>query len=129
MWIYLSKIYSKLNKMFVIGRYPHFDGYSENYSPYDSSPFQTVPGSVCESGWGEMGGSGSHLHHPAFLHSREPLPMPPPSNESKALLQAAGYSGQDQIGKTLLPCNLDLLIYKALLFQNILFYRKKKPIL
>lgn len=81
----------------VAGRYPHFDSYSDNYPPYDSSPFQTVPGSVCEGGWGEMGGGGgTHLHHPAFLH-REPLP--PPTSESKALLQAAGYSGQDQLGE------------------------------
>lgn len=83
----------------IAGRYPHFDSYSDNYPPYDSSPFQTVPGSVCEGGWGEMGGGGgAHLHHPAFLH-REPLP--PPTSESKALLQAAGYSGQDQLGELL----------------------------
>lgn len=84
--------------MHVAGRYPHFDGYSDNYLPYDNSPFQTVPSS--ESGWAEMGSTGSHLHHPAFLHSRDPLA--PTSSDSKSLLHAAGYSGQDQLGGT--PC-------------------------
>lgn len=101
----------------IAGRYPHFDSYSDNYPPYDSSPFQTVPGSVCEGGWGEMGGGGgAHLHHPAFLH-REPLP--PPTSESKALLQAAGYSGQDQLGELLVFLEFfDTLIF-LLLFDSI----------
>lgn len=98
----------------ISGRYPHFDSYSDNYPPYDSSPFQTVPGSVCEGGWGEMGGGGgAHLHHPAFLH-REPLP--PPTSESKALLQAAGYSGQDQLGELLVYANFSLTHFFLLSF-------------
>ncbi|XP_046659039.1 ETS-like protein pointed isoform X3 [Homalodisca vitripennis] len=78
------------------GRYPPFDSYGDNYTPYDGSPFQTVPGSMGEGAWGEMGGGGS-LHHP-FLHPHSREPLPPPSSDSKALLQAAGYSGQDPLG-------------------------------
>lgn len=88
----------------LAGRYGHFDSYGDSspYGAYDNSPFQTVPGSMCEGGWGDMGGSSGHpaLHHPAFLHREPHHPSLPPSSggDSKALLQAAGYSGQDQLG-------------------------------
>ncbi|XP_054258312.1 ETS-like protein pointed isoform X2 [Macrosteles quadrilineatus] len=88
------------------GRYGPFEGYGDSspYPAYDNSPFQTVPGSMCEAGWGDMGNSSGHpaLHHPAFLHreshhSHTSLPLPS-GGDSKALLHAAGYSGQDQLG-------------------------------
>lgn len=91
----------------ISGRYSHhYDGYNENYSPYDGTPFQTVPSSVSESGWGsgDMAANAPHIPHPAFLHSASRDSVPPhsqhalsPNGDSKALLQPAmlaGYSGK-----------------------------------
>lgn len=102
-------LHTLYNLVLFIGRYTYYEGYSETYSsPYDSSPFQTVPSSTNEPGWGgssEMtSGVPPHIPHPAFLHSasREGLPphtqhTPSPNGDSKALLQPAmipGYSSK-----------------------------------
>lgn len=80
-------------------------------SPYDASPFQTVPNSSSD-GWGgsagndmAVGGGSTHMTHPAFLHSTSrdtlqahPYHSPAAANgDSKNLLQSAmlpGYSGK-----------------------------------
>ncbi|KAK7870963.1 hypothetical protein R5R35_012175 [Gryllus longicercus] len=91
------------------GRYPHHEAYSDAYSsPYDTSPFQTVPTSV-GGGGGDPWGAGPdlgpppHAHpHPAFLHAGAPgrgdaLPHAvTPNGDTKPVLQSPmlpGYSG------------------------------------
>nr|CAD7447525.1 unnamed protein product [Timema bartmani] len=79
------------------GRYPHHDGYSDGYSsPYESSPFQTVPSSVGESWVGGPGDLTSHPH-PAFMQGPPPRDgLGTANGDTKPALQAsmlAGYSG------------------------------------
>nr|CAD7256773.1 unnamed protein product [Timema shepardi] len=78
-------------------RYPHHDGYSDGYSsPYESSPFQTVPSSVGESWVGGPGDLTSHPH-PAFMQGPPPRDgLGTANGDTKPALQAsmlAGYSG------------------------------------
>jgi hypothetical protein len=93
----------------VTGRYSHHDAYTETYpSPYDSSPFQTVPNSAADH-WGsgpDMGQGGPHPH-PAFLHSgpgRDALGHAvTPNGDTKPALQSsmlAGYSGRWRLSHT-----------------------------
>lgn len=104
---------SQYNKTYTRpSRYTYYEGYSETYSsPYDNSPFQTVPSSTNEPGWGgssEMtSGVPPHIPHPAFLHAgnREGLPphtqhTPSPNGDSKALLQPPMIPGYSSGG----PC-------------------------
>nr|CAD7401972.1 unnamed protein product [Timema poppensis] len=83
-------------------RYPHHDGYSDGYSsPYESSPFQTVPSSVGESWVGGPGDLTSHPH-PAFMQGPPPRDgLGTANGDTKPALQAsmlAGYSGLDENG-------------------------------
>ena len=83
-------------------RYPHHDAYSDAYSsPYDSSPFQTVPNSAEHWGSGPDMGQGAPHPHPAFLHAgsgRDTLGHGvTPNGDTKPVLQSsmlAGYSGK-----------------------------------
>ncbi|XP_069681737.1 protein C-ets-1 isoform X3 [Periplaneta americana] len=96
-----SKYQAHYVKNYPRGRYPHHDAYSDTYSsPYDSSPFQTVPNSTDHWGSGPDMGQGGPHPHPAFLHSgpgRDTLSHAvTPNGDTKPVLQSsmlAGYSG------------------------------------
>ncbi|CAD6207058.1 GSCOCG00012698001-RA-CDS, partial [Cotesia congregata] len=99
-------------KNYPRGRY--HEGYNENYGQYDTTPFQTVPGSgnansssgstVGNDQW-SVGPLGEHLsHHPAFLSGIGPRDSSNPhhpasigsNSDQKPLLQSAmlaGYTG------------------------------------
>ncbi|GLG99104.1 DNA-binding protein Ets97D [Gryllus bimaculatus] len=104
-----QELFIFLKHIFATGRYPHHEAYSDAYSsPYDTSPFQTVPTSV-GGGGGDPWGAGPdlgpppHAHpHPAFLHAGAPgrgdaLPHAvTPNGDTKPVLQSPmlpGYSG------------------------------------
>nr|CAD7457194.1 unnamed protein product [Timema tahoe] len=94
-WVWGSELLASDPR--VPGRYPHHDGYSDGYSsPYESSPFQTVPSSVGESWVGGPGDLTSHPH-PAFMQGPPPRDgLGTANGDTKPALQAsmlAGYSG------------------------------------
>ncbi|XP_065206093.1 transforming protein p54/c-ets-1 isoform X2 [Planococcus citri] len=85
-------------------RYSHaVDPYSDGYnSPYDSSPFQTVPNVPPADHWQSNNPSNNHtdlqhMPHPAFLHATRNDVIPYTMNgDTKSLLQPGmipGYSG------------------------------------
>ncbi|XP_021923093.1 transforming protein p68/c-ets-1 isoform X1 [Zootermopsis nevadensis] len=97
-----TKYQAHFVKNYPRSRYSHQEAYSDSYSsPYDSSPFQTVPNSAPDH-WGsgpDMGQGGPHPH-PAFLHSgpgRDTLGHAvTPNGDTKPVHQSsmlAGYSG------------------------------------
>ncbi|XP_076247647.1 ETS transcription factor pointed isoform X4 [Calliopsis andreniformis] len=103
-------------KNYPRGRY--HEGYSESggYGQYDTTPFQTVPGSGSGGGGGGVGGDqwgvgplGEHLsHHPAFLAGLGPRDSSNPHHptsignnpDQKPLLQSAMIAGYTSSG----PC-------------------------
>lgn len=98
--------------VFILGRYPHEMGYSENYNHYEP-PFQTVPSSIPPgSHWPtDIGGHQQHtgyanlnrenhaqLNNPLQNHMMADMhsPVSLHGQDSKPVIQAAvlaGYSG------------------------------------
>lgn len=114
------------------GRYSsHGVDYSDGYSsPYDSSPFQTVPNSVPPTEhWSSNAPSNNHPElqhslHPAFLHNRgESITSYAINGETKSILPPAmmpGYSGkywQSQVVSSKCTRTVHRIFTRFLLFQ------------